>query len=489
MQNLNSLIKLLGENYYVDFIIEPDAEEVDYDIHYLMVRYNNVNYYELIPELIGLKQSKIINDCMQLFKNAISEIYIELASKDEKGKINFLNSYIEAFNQVLKTLKDDFYVYDVKSRYYSLLIDDYEIVRLENTRDYNIDRSNLDYDQYIFLSVVDRIYPLNHHSIGFDEHSIYDIETHHERYKRLTFLPFRLFLIGQNFVVELEKIKYKIQKQIIEESENQLSINNKNNQEMNNKVDNSYFAKFCEMIDDVDILSKSTVIGVMIDLQLCIKEIKSETFSALLEKGDSRNDYLDYLINEVEKRSYSKNADIKYIKKWIDKYQFSLTDLFNNSIQDNPLYLLISSNYKELDKYSEETLNVYYLQLDFYQYLCKYYADEIIAFFEGRKTKTATNSDILSNEINETIKWIGKPSQLGFIIGKLAELGYIEAPIKPNGDTNYTQFANLVNNTFDVSTTKDTLSKYLNLESEKGQETERKFDKNGFNIPHIKEIS
>lgn len=142
-----------------------------------------------------------------------------------------------------------------------------------------------------------------------------------------------------------------------------------------------------------------------------------------------------------------------------------------------------------MEKYSEETLNVYYLQLDFYQYFCKHYADELIAFFESRKNKVASNSDIISNEINETIKWIGKPSQLGFIIGKLAQLGYIDAPTRQNGEINYNQFANLVNNTFDVNTTKDTLSKYLNLESEKGQETERKFGKNGFKIPHIKEIS
>jgi hypothetical protein len=42
---------------------------------------------------------------------------------------------------------------------------------------------------------------------------------------------------------------------------------------------------------------------------------------------------------------------------------------------------------------------------------------------------------------------------------------------------NYKQFANLVNNTFEVNSTNDTLSKYLNLESEKGKETVRKFSK------------
>ena len=44
-------------------------------------------------------------------------------------------------------------------------------------------------------------------------------------------------------------------------------------------------------------------------------------------------------------------------------------------------------------------------------------------------------------------------------------------------------------NTFDVETTESTLSKYLNLESEKGSETVRKFNDNGFDIPHLKTIS
>ena len=89
----------------------------------------------------------------------------------------------------------------------------------------------------------------------------------------------------------------------------------------------------------------------------------------------------------------------------------------------------------------------------------------------------------------EKLKWIGKPSQLGFIIGKLAELGYIEAPTHKSGDINYTYFAKLVKSTFECQTTEASLSKYLNLESDKGQETVRKFEDNKFNMPHLKVIS
>jgi DNA-dependent RNA polymerase auxiliary subunit epsilon len=68
-------------------------------------------------------------------------------------------------------------------------------------------------------------------------------------------------------------------------------------------------------------------------------------------------------------------------------------------------------------------------------------------------------------------------------------MGYIESPLKKDGEINYTQLAKLVKETFETETTESTLSKYLNLESEKGQETVRKFNSNNFNIPHLKTIS
>ena len=99
--------------------------------------------------------------------------------------------------------------------------------------------------------------------------------------------------------------------------------------------------------------------------------------------------------------------------------------------------------------------------------------------------------DEVDENINSSkrIKWIGKPSQLGFIMSNLAQLGYIEAPLRKNGEINYLQFARLVMQTIECETTESTLSKYLNLDSEKGQETLRKFESKNFRIPHKKEIS
>lgn len=91
--------------------------------------------------------------------------------------------------------------------------------------------------------------------------------------------------------------------------------------------------------------------------------------------------------------------------------------------------------------------------------------------------------------LKEKLEWSGKPSQLGFIFSKLAELDYLSPPKRDNGETNYTQFAKKLLNIFKLKTTEGTISKYLNSNEVKAQETQRNFDKANFNIPHKKEVS
>ena len=146
----------------------------------------------------------------------------------------------------------------------------------------------------------------------------------------------------------------------------------------------TYFDKFCELIDDYTILKKSTAIGVMIDLQLCMKEIKSETLLELQQNGINRNDHLEFKINEVEKCNYDKNAGLKYINKWFNEYQIGLTPILNNSFQGNPIELILNSHYNDMEKFSPEKDKAYNAQLDFYQFFCKYYADELISYFKSK---------------------------------------------------------------------------------------------------------
>lgn len=105
------------------------------------------------------------------------------------------------------------------------------------------------------------------------------------------------------------------------------------------------------------------------------------------------------------------------------------------------------------------------------------------------------NSNIPNSELeNENyseykINWEGKPSHLGYIFGVLADLEYIDAPKKKDGEINYTKFAKEVLGSLNVKTKESTLSKYLNISTEKSLETSRKFETSGFFIPHKKEVS
>lgn len=89
----------------------------------------------------------------------------------------------------------------------------------------------------------------------------------------------------------------------------------------------------------------------------------------------------------------------------------------------------------------------------------------------------------------QKLKWIGKPAHLGYILGVLADSGFIDAPKRESGDINYTKFSKQVLNIFDIKTTENTLSKYLNTTTEKALETQRNFNKANFNIPNKKEVS
>ena len=387
MQNVTNFINLLGENYYLDFIIQPYAEEVDYEKHFVLVHYQDKKYYEQTHEFIQIRQNEIINDAKTLFQKSISDIYLEVSKRRNEEIEKFLNFNIQAAKVKLNILKNDFYVENDKSRYCAILYDDADTQTLEtffSKRDYSNTTTNIEIKSIIQKLNSDdnpkNVLPFNT--------SDYFLEFHIQRYKLLSFLPFKLFHIGHRFVFELEKIKdlspvgkLKKAKLKVEQSQPVSTMNKKD----------TYFDKFCELIDDINVLGKSTALGVMIDLQLCLKEIKSETLAELQEKGVNRNDHLEFKINEIDKRSYAKNADFNYIKKWINEYQINLTDLFNNSIQDNPIYKMINTHYKDMEKFSQETDKVYYLQLDFYQYFCKYYADELIEYFKSKMTISETN--------------------------------------------------------------------------------------------------
>lgn len=371
MQHVTNFIKQLGENYYLDFIIEPYKDDFEYEDYYLLVQYQNKKYYELSLELINKRQEDIITNLKVLFKNSISELLVEIASKDSEKVNILLNSFIEAVKVNLKAIIDDFRIDDTKSRYYSILIDDYETFEIINKRydeKYFSDlRTYNDEVLYIINRIGRKIYAINSEK----ETTIYSLENHINRHNILSSLPFKLFHIGQKFIFELDRIK---------------KLNSVENTQPSNfiKMKDTYFDKFCELIDDYTILKKSTAIGVMIDLQLCMKEIKSETLLELQQNGINRNDHLEFKINEVEKCNYDKNADIHYVEKWLKNYNTTIDEILKNTFQSSSITGLIDSHYNDMEKFSKEKDLAFNIQSDFYQYFCKYYADELISYFKSK---------------------------------------------------------------------------------------------------------
>jgi hypothetical protein len=206
-----------------------------------------------------------------------------------------------------------------------------------------------------------------------------------------------------------------------------------------------------------------------------MKEISENLLSLPLY---DRKHYLEYVEERLNNETGYK-SDSSVLNKWILEFDLKESEFPYTEHLELVEILKTSIEFSDLDP--NEATKVENIQMDFCTYAYHLEVLKVIEFIVHQYHSLIINEG--------KIKWIGKPSQLGFIIGKLIEFGYVESPTKTNGETNYTQLAKLVYNTFDVETTEATLSKYLNLESEKAQETVRQFEKNKFYIPQIKEVS
>lgn len=300
MKNVNSFIKLLGENYYLNLIIDANTESIDFTKYHLPVKYQNYYHYELKFNNIHLKRREIINNVKQLYQDALSEIYVNLTSKDPEYFDAFLTFNIEAVKLKLKILKADFYIDSMQSRYYSIIDDNPETQNLDSIYQIKTDRDKFEID--------DKIYKLIKDSEFKSVQSLYYPLGLNYRSKSLCFIPFSLFHIGYKFILELIKIQQ--------------------------------------------------------------------------------------LVNELKEAKY----------------------------------------------------------------------------------------------VNPKIKWNGKKTHIGYILGILAQKGYVDAPKNKNGEINHSAFARLIKQNFDVDVDSESLRKYLNPADDKYEENKKSFDKAKFNIPDIIEV-
>lgn len=246
-----------------------------------------------------------------------------------------------------------------------------------------------------------------------------------------------------------------------------------------------YLITFCESIDYQNIKEVGFT-ALYESIQHYTPYLESEILENIsILPNDKVKDYLQFVIDKIQKTPYYNfNPDI--LSKWVTKYNL---DLSKFPCYDNrELREILDDLYDDYEKTPAENQLMLSIQTDFFCYAAMLEAKYMVNYVEELIEQRTPQLEILNDNSNK-LKWIGKPSQLGFIVAHLVEMGYIEAPLKRDGEINYTQFAKHVKQTFNVDTTEASLQKYLNINSDKGQEPFNKFLKNDFNIPHIKTVS
>lgn len=302
-----------------------------------------------------------------------------------------------------------------------------------------------------------------------------------------------------NFEVSLKKkkeyLKTRIgkagfdikEKDLMSITKKEFIILNKNKKPLNHQ----YLVEFCKSISNSnDINDASFIHNYKHSITHFTPYLEKEIIGNLLQlKQKDKLLYLDYVKATITETPYA-NLNTEYFTFWLNEY--------NETIENFPyfkkgkLYTLLNTYCQSMHLEYEDSLHFKELQKDFFRFASYIEVKKVLQFLKTYYSKLNTNKNaIMKNNEEESnkLKWVGKPSQLGFIISNLVSMGYIESPLKKDGEINYTQLAKLVKETFETETTESTLSKYLNLESEKGQETVRKFNSNNFNIPHLKTIS
>ncbi|WP_304144586.1 hypothetical protein [Mesoflavibacter zeaxanthinifaciens] len=160
--------------------------------------------------------------------------------------------------------------------------------------------------------------------------------------------------------------------------------------------DSYYFDRFCNILSDEVILKTSTAYGVSRTLKTLLKEIQSEVLKKLFNLKEGKNDYLDYLINEVEKQDYIKEIHFKNIQKWLDEYNTTLEEL-EELDHSKPIAKVLDAHYNDMVPYSPEKDKAFLLQSDFLNYYCLTYANKLIMFLKSKKNTDSKKSNDMTN--------------------------------------------------------------------------------------------
>src|SRR5690606_25061918 len=132
-------------------------------------------------------------------------------------------------------------------------------------------------------------------------------------------------------------------------------------------------------------------------------------------------------------------------------------------------------------KYDYDSIN-HYVAFNNLQNDIKKRAEIITSFYSKLNQNISVNA----------LKWNGKPTHLAYIISQLVNEGYIDAPLKSDGEINYTELSKQIINSFNFSSKEpsiETLRRYSSNESEKYFPLDVKFKQEGFYLPNSKIMS
>ena len=394
MQNVTNFINLLGENYYLDFIIEPYETEVDYEKHFVLVHYLDKKYYEQNHEYIQIRQNEIINAVKSLFQKSISDIYLEVSKRKNEDIESFLNFNIQAVKVKLEMVKNDFYVENDKSRYCAFLYDNADAETFETF--FTKRNSSGTITNVEIKSIIQRLNSDNVINLLTENESDFFIEFHLRRFKLLSFLPFKLFHIAQKFIIVLEKIK----QMNLSETKHQNVLAKTNS----NKVfKDQYLNAFSKEISNERDIYKSTFIQCYdFGIKNFTEYLKSEiNENVLILPSEKITPYIDFIEDKIKNTPYFEVSNT-ILDKWINKY--NLQSLEFPFVENKEVKQLISMsvNFHHL---TQEVKNLMEdIQIDFYVYAAMIEANKIIEFLESKKsTSNKTPNNIENNTEAENL--------------------------------------------------------------------------------------
>jgi hypothetical protein len=213
----NALLK----DYYKDFIVSINDEEIDFNCFYSeIIIYRGNECLEKDFDVLEIEINNIIDDVKPLYIKAVSDLLIKLSNLTNKeDRLNYLTRNVQLLQMPLKQLKKDFYIEDIESRYY-VKQSDFISKKIDKViSGFNVTNQNfIDKELEAVFSKID-------YSIG----DMMQNEHYRIRFETLIKLPYSLFTITGSFInflyAKIGKISPETQNEESLKSSKQLSAN------------------------------------------------------------------------------------------------------------------------------------------------------------------------------------------------------------------------------------------------------------------------